>query len=201
MNAACQLLKETNFKSLCFVTTTIFTFYYNSGTPYVTFMSDEDAFQQKDFLISTHKQISYDDCEGKVSFTFEHACAAVQFQIAQTQTIADQGHSITVNSVVLKNVCKRGDYYYDSGWTLGTNADDYTYYTLTNTSIDLSTTYTLLPCQWLFLIPQSQSTIQVEIKYTVDGGAEQSKLIDLGTDSWTAVNSYTINIRVGTSFL
>lgn len=92
-------------------------------------------------------------------------------------------------------------FYYDSGWTLDTNADDYTYYTLTNTSIDLSTTYTLLPCQWLFLIPQSQSTIHVEIKYTVDGGAEQSKLIDLGTDSWTAGNSYTINIRVGTSFL
>lgn len=173
-------------------------FQWNSGTPYVSFMMDEDAFSQKDLLVATHKQISYNDAKGKVSLTFDHACAAVQFQICQTKTVTDEEHKFTVNSVVLKNVRKTGDYYYDSGWTWGS---DYTDYTLTNTSITLTTDYQLLPCYWLFLIPQSQDGIQLEIKYTVDEGAEKTKILNVGTDSWEQGKQYTVNIRVGSSFL
>ena len=156
-------------------------FQWNSGTPYVSFMMDEDAFSQKDLLVATHKQISYNDAKGKVSLTFDHACAAVQFQICQTKTVTEQKHSFTINSVVLKNVHKDGDYNYDSGWTLGSNLTDLT---LTNSTITLTTAYQLLPCQWLFLIPQSQDGIQLEIKYTVDQGAEKTKILNVGTDSW-----------------
>lgn len=173
-------------------------FQWNSGTPYVSFMMDEDAFSQKDLLVATHKQISYNDAKGKVSLTFDHACAAVQFQICQTKTVTEQKHSFTINSVVLKNVCKNGDYYYDSGWTLGSNLTDLT---LTNSTITLTTAYQLLPCQWLFLIPQSQDGIQLEIKYTVDEGAEKTKILNVGTDSWEQGKQYTVNIRVGSSFL
>ena len=173
-------------------------FQWNSGTPYVSFTMDEDAFSQKDLLVATHKQISYNDAKGKVSLTFDHACAAVQFQICQTKTVTDEEHKFTVNSVVLKNVRKTGDYYYDSGWTWGS---DYTDYTLTNTSITLTTDYQLLPCYWLFLIPQSQDGIQLEIKYTVDEGAEKTKILNVGTDSWEQGKQYTVNIRVGSSFL
>ena len=173
-------------------------FQWNSGTPYVSFMMDEDAFSQKDLLVATHKQISYNDAKGKVSLTFDHACAAVQFQICQTKTVTEQKHSFTINSVVLKNVCKNGDYYYDSGWTLGSNLTDLT---LTNSTITLTTAYQLLPCQWLFLIPQSQDGIQLEIKYTVDEGAEKTKILKVGTDSWEQGKQYTVNIRVGSSFL
>lgn len=173
-------------------------FQWNSGTPYVSFMMDEDAFSQKDLLVATHKQISYNDAKGKVSLTFDHACAAVQFQICQTKTVTEQKHSFTINSVVLKNVHKNGDYYYDSGWTLGSNLTDLT---LTNSTITLTTAYQLLPCQWLFLIPQSQDGIQLEIKYTVDEGAEKTKILNVGTDSWEQGKQYTVNIRVGSSFL
>lgn len=173
-------------------------FQWNSGTPYVSFTMDEDAFSQKDLLVATHKQISYNDAKGKVSLTFDHACAAVQFQICQTKTVTEQKHSFTINSVVLKNVCKNGDYYYDSGWTLGSNLTDLT---LTNSTITLTTAYQLLPCQWLFLIPQSQDGIQLEIKYTVDEGAEKTKILNVGTDSWEQGKQYTVNIRVGSSFL
>ena len=173
-------------------------FQWNSGTPYVSFMMDEDAFSQKDLLVATHKQISYNDAKGKVSLTFDHACAAVQFQICQTKTVTNQGHSFTINSVVLKNVHKDGDYNYDSGWTLGSNLTDLT---LTNSTITLTTAYQLLPCQWLFLIPQSQDGIQLEIKYTVDEGAEKTKILNVGTDSWEQGKQYTVNIRVGSSFL
>lgn len=173
-------------------------FQWNSGTPYVSFTMDEDAFSQKDLLVATHKQISYNDTKGVVSLTFDHACAAVQFQICQTKTVTEQKHSFTINSVVLKNVCKNGDYYYDSGWTLGSNLTDLT---LTNSTITLTTAYQLLPCQWLFLIPQSQDGIQLEIKYTVDEGAEKTKILNVGTDSWEQGKQYTVNIRVGSSFL
>ena len=173
-------------------------FQWNSGTPYVSFMMDEDAFSQKDLLVATHKQISYNDAKGKVSLTFDHACAAVQFQICQTKTVTEQKHSFTINSVVLKNVHKDGDYNYDSGWTLGSNLTDLT---LTNSTITLTTAYQLLPCQWLFLIPQSQGGIQLEIKYTVDEGAEKTKILNVGTDSWEQGKQYTVNIRVGSSFL
>lgn len=173
-------------------------FQWNSGTPYVSFMMDEDAFSQKDLLVATHKQISYNDAKGKVSLTFDHACAAVQFQICQTKTVTEQKHSFTINSVVLKNVHKDGDYNYDSGWTLGSNLTDLT---LTNSTITLTTAYQLLPCQWLFLIPQSQDGIQLEIKYTVDEGAEKTKILNVGTDSWEQGKQYTVNFRVGSSFL
>ncbi len=173
-------------------------FQWNSGSPYVSFMMYEDAFSQKDLLVATHKQISYNDTKGVVSLTFDHACAAVQFQICQTKTVTEQKHSFTINSVVLKNVCKNGDYYYDSGWTLGSNLTDLT---LTNSTITLTTAYQLLPCQWLFLIPQSQDGIQLEIKYTVDEGAEKTKILNVGTDSWEQGKQYTVNIRVGSSFL
>ena len=174
-------------------------FQWNSGTPYVSFMMDEDAFSQKDLLVATHKQISYNDAKGKVSLTFDHACAAVQFQICQTKTVTEQKHSFTINSVVLKNVHKDGDYNYDSGWTLGSNLTDLT---LTNSTITLTTAYQLLPCQWLFLIPQSQDGIQLEIKYTIDGGAEEkTKVLNVGTGNWEQGKQYTVNIRVGSSFL
>lgn len=173
-------------------------FQWNSGTPYVSFMMDEDAFSQKDLLVATHKQISYNDTKGVVSLTFDHACAAVQFQICQTKKVTDEGKNFIINSVVLKNVCKNGDYYYDSGWTLGSNLTDLT---LTNSTITLTTAYQLLPCQWLFLIPQSQDGIQLEIKYTVDEGAEKTKILNVGTDSWEQGKQYTVIIRVGSSFL
>ena len=173
-------------------------FQWNSGTPYVSFTMDEDAFSQKDLLVATHKQISYNDAKGKVSLTFDHACAAVQFQICQTKKVTDEGKNFIINSIVLKNVRKNGDYYYDSGWTLGSNLTDLT---LTNSTITLTTAYQLLPCQWLFLIPQSQDGIQLEIKYTVDEGAEKTKILNVGTDSWEQGKQYTVNIRVGSSFL
>ncbi len=172
---------------------------YNNVAPYVAFTMDEDAFHQKDFLVATHKAIAYSDDNGKVSLTFDHACAAVQFQICKTQAVNEK--TIAVTSVKLKNVCKRGYYYFDSGWALGNMDDDRTDYTLTNTSIDLTTDYQLLPCQWLFIIPQLRSDVNVEIKYTIDHGAEQTKVISAGTGSWVMGSQYTVNIRVGSSFI
>ena len=172
------------------------TYIYNSGNPYVSFTALEDAFNTKDFLVAEHKNIAYSDEGGKVSLSFRHACAAVQFQIWKTQTQAS--HNFVVTSAKLLNVDKHGDYYYTDGWK---NVDTPTDYTLNNSSITLTTDYQLLPCQWLFVVPQSKSGITLELKYTVDGGEEKTKNIPLGTDSWAAGYRYTVNIKVGTSFL
>lgn len=173
-------------------------FQWNDGNPYLNFTMEKEASGQKDLLVATHKQISYNDTKGVVSLTFDHACAAVQFQICQTKKVTDEGKNFIINSIVLKNVRKNGDYYYDSGWTLGSNLTDLT---LTNSTITLTTDYQPLPCKWLFLIPQSQDGIQLEIKYTVDEGAEKTKILNVGTDSWEQGKQYTVNIRVGSSFL
>ena len=174
------------------------TFNYNNGTPYVAFETEGSAFSQKDYLVATHKNISYNDKQGVVSLSFDHACAAVEFNICQTQKISS--HTIVVKSVVLKNVKKKGDYYYESGWSLG---GETTNYTLIDGDITLETnpTYKRLPCKWLFLIPQSKDGIKLDITYTVDSGSEKHKEIPIGSDSWAAGYYYTINIKVGTSFL
>lgn len=173
------------------------TFNYNNGTPYVAFETEGSAFSQKDYLVATHKNISYNDKQGVVSLSFDHACAAVEFNICQTQKISS--HTIVVKSVVLKNVKKKGDYYYESGWSLG---EETTNYTLIDGDITLekNSTYKRLPCKWLFLIPQPKSDIKLDISYTIDGTAD-SREISIGTDSWEAGNQYTINIKVGSSFL
>lgn len=182
------------------------TFHYNNGAPYVSFTMDTDAFQQKDFLVATHPKISYSYGQGTVPLTFEHVCAAVQFQICQTKKVTEKGNSFTINSIVLKNVCKTGYYHYSGEWGLGStenspNGSDYTDLTLDNGDINLTTDYQLLPCEWLFLIPQPQSGIQLEIKYTVNGGEEKTKLLNIGFESWEKGIQYTFSIRVGSSFL
>ena len=173
------------------------TFNYNNGTPYVAFETEGSAFSQKDYLVATHKNISYNDKQGVVSLSFDHACAAVEFNICQTQKISS--HTIVVKSVVLKNVKKKGDYSYEYGWSLG---GETTNYTLIDGDITLETnpTYKRLPCKWLFLIPQPKSDIKLDISYTIDGTADFRE-ISIGTDSWEAGNQYTINIKVGSSFL
>lgn len=77
-------------------------------------------------------------------------------------------------------------------------------YTLTNADINLTTDYQKLPCNWLFLIPQTQSGLSLEVKYTVDKSADvKTKVINLDDQkgTWTSGYEYTINIRVGTSFV
>lgn len=174
------------------------TFYYNDGNTYVNFTVDENVAAQKDLLVATHKQIAFSDTDGKVSLTFDHACAAVQFYIAKTTAVADK--SITVTSIVLQNVKNQGDYYYntDTHWANLTSANSY--YTLTNGDIPLTTSYQQLPCNYLYMIPQAKSGMTLEISYAIDGVAK-TKTLSLGTDEWQAGTEYRINIKVGTSFI
>ena len=190
----------SNDQKIDFYANTAGMFQYNSGSPYVAFeMNNQNAFNQKDLLVAKHEQIAYSDANGKVSLSFDHACAAVKFLICKTKKV--EANSITVKSVVLRNVKTQGEYHYGSGWKDVKTTTDFT---LTNSNITLSTDYQQLPCGYLFVIPQSKLGMELVLTYTVDG-TQKTKTLTLDGEwdagEWDAGIEYTINIRVGSSFL
>ncbi|MBQ8938237.1 MAG: fimbrillin family protein [Bacteroidaceae bacterium] len=185
------------------------TFLWNSGKPYLSFKMDASAFNQTDLLVATHKAISYNDAGGKVSLDFDHACAAVKFNIYKTAGVGEK--TVTVTSVVLSGVKNQGDYHYndeETKWqSLSVSADSplidgYTpaSYTLTTGAITLTTEKQALPCGYLFLIPQSKEGLKLTVNYTVNSVAAEPKTFSL-TGTWEAGTEYIVNISMGTSII
>ena len=169
------------------------TFNWVSDDPYVSFTMDEDAFNQKDLLVATTETYKSEHA-GQVYLTFDHACAAVQFYVYK-----EESADYVVKSIKLKNVKNTGDYYYsDNSWkSLSGSAE----YTLTNTDITVTTVYQLLPCKWLFVIPQEKSGestgLKLEINYTKNSGDANTKYLVLPSGNWAAGKKYTVNILIG----
>ena len=131
------------------------TFNLNGGTPYINFTVEEAAASQHDLLVATASG-TYSGTGGKLSFTFDHACSALRFYVKKSTNIDDK--TLTVSSIVLKNVIKDGKYYYGTqSWTLGTTSTDYTL--LSSSQTLASDSYVLLngseDDSYLFLIPQT----------------------------------------------
>ena len=193
------------------------TFYPNtspySDKPYVDFTVSEDAFEQNDLLVATNN-LSYSECDGKVPLTFDHACAALAFNVQMTNTLSSNlsGKTLTVSSIVLKNVSKVGYYHFDTNaWSdigainEGVKGGQWTDYTLTNSSMDITTTLKALPCNYLFVIPQSRaangtSGTYLEINYTFEGQTATQATISLDVN-WAKGTQYTINIKLGTTLI
>ena len=173
------------------------TFNWNSGNPYLSFTMDASASSQTDLLVATHKAISFNDAGGKVSLDFDHACAAVKFNIYKTDGVGEK--SVTVTSVVLSGVKNQGDYYYNSEGTKWKSLSGSASYTLTDSDITLTTSKQALPCGYLFLIPQSKEGMTLTVKYTVNGDASEYTFNLSGT--WEAGTEYIVNISMGTSII
>ena len=169
------------------------TFNWVSGDPYVSFTMDEDAFKQKDLLVA-QTTTAYNDHGGQVYLTFDHACAAVQFNVYQEETAT----TYVVKNIKLKNVKNTGDYHYKTkSWNINSGT---TFYTLTDTTsdgMDITLDKQLLPCGWLFVIPQDKSGLTLEVTYTKNGGSETTKNLSLSSGTWQAGKKYTVNIRIG----
>ena len=164
-------------------------FVWNGGDPYVSFVMEEEVDNQKDFLVAkTAEAKSWSETGGKVSLTFDHACAAVQFFVYKEESV-----TYVVKEIKLLNVKKQGNYYFSKSWR---NIDNSTNYTLTRGDITPTSTKELLPKGWLYVIPQSKEGMQLQIKYTKDGGTEKTMPIYL-SGSWEAGNQYTVNIKIG----
>ncbi len=165
-------------------------FDWNGGDPYVSFTMEEEVADQKDFLVAkTAEPKSYSETGGKVSLTFDHACAAVQFYVFK-----EEDATYVVKEIKLLNVKKEGSYSFNSNsWS---DLKTPTNFTLTTVEITPTSTKQLLPKEWLYVIPQSKDGMQLQIKYTKNGGAEKTMLIGL-SDSWAAGYQYTVNIKIG----
>lgn len=171
---------------------------YNGGTlnwssndPYVSFDMGNNAFTQKDLLVAD-TTAAYSDNSGKVSLMFDHACAAVRFNVLKS---VDK--SVIITGVKLADVKSMGEYHYaNSAWE---SLSEPKTYTLTNDNITLTTTKVQLPCGYLFIIPQTKIGLTLKVNYTVDGVAK-SHDFNL-TGEWKAGHSYTININMGNTVI
>lgn len=165
-------------------------FVWNGGNPEVSFTMEEEVDNQKDFLVAkTAEAKSWSETGGKISLTFDHACAAVQFYVYK-----EESASYVVKEIQLLNVYKQGNYSFkDNSWN---SLSELTHFTLTTGEITPTSTKELLPKGWLYVIPQSKDDMKLQITYTKDGVAKTPKLIDL-SGSWAAGNQYTVNIKIG----
>lgn len=166
------------------------TFVYNNGTPYISFTMGNQPANLVDFMVA-NTNTSYNDHSGQVPLAFSHACAAVQFYV-----YCVDGQTYSVKSITLKNVKYQGDYYYNTNsWSLSGGTHDYL---LTESSITPTTDDQRLPRGWMFLIPQSKDDIKIEVRFTKNGGAEQTKTLSLpSSGSWAAGTRYSVRIRIG----
>lgn len=181
----------------------------NSGTPYISFIMDETASAQHDLLVAKNT-VSYNNHQGKVPLTFDHACAALAFNVYITNALKTKlGSTLTVNSIVLHNVSNTGNYYFGSSTWGDVKASDEPktppHYTLTNGDITVDTELQALSSNYLFVIPQTRDAndttgTYLEINYTFSGQKKTSTTIPLAVD-WVAGSKYTINIKLGTTLI
>jgi hypothetical protein len=130
--------------------------------PYINFTVEEAAASQHDLLVATASG-TYSGTGGKLSFTFDHACSALRFYVKKSPNL--DSYTLSVSSIVLKNVKKHGKYYYGtSSWN---NIDTYTNYTLysgsamtlgsdkTKDYVALNGNFGTAGEPYLFIIPQT----------------------------------------------
>jgi hypothetical protein len=180
------------------------TFNANSGTPYISFTMAEDASTQHDLLVAKNT-VFYNNHQGKVPLTFDHACAALAFNVYITNTLKTAlGSTLTVNSIVLRNVSNTGKYYFGETPTWG-DVSGSAYYTLTDGDITVDNTPQALRSNYLFVIPQTRAAndttgTYLEINYTFSGQKKTSATIPLAVN-WAAGSKYTIDIKLGTGLI
>lgn len=130
--------------------------------PYINFTVEEAAANQHDLLVATASG-TYSGTGGKLSFTFDHACSALRFYVKKSTNL--DSYTLSVSSIVLKNVKKHGKYYYGtSSWN---DIDTYTNYTLysgsamtlgsdkTKDYVALNGNFGTAGEPYLFIIPQT----------------------------------------------
>jgi hypothetical protein len=142
------------------------TFHPNSSNPYLSFTVEELASNHHDLLVATTKGTYTSSIgDGKLSFTFDHACSALRFLVKKAKNLDDYTLNITPSSSIsikLFNVVNQGRYYYNNvaptpKWEL---ADSWASYTLSSGTFEnlRSDAYTELAQgdgPYLFMIPQT----------------------------------------------
>ena len=177
-------------------------FQWNNGNPYISFSIDENASTQHDLLVAKNS-VAYSDHDGKVPLTFDHACAALAFNVFMSNTLSTNlaGKTLTVSSIMLRNVSNTGKYYFETAaWD---DVKGTAYYTLANSDMNITTTPQALSSNYLFVIPQSSNGTTdpyLYVTYTFPEQTKTSATIPLSVN-WEAGKQYTINIKLGTGLI
>lgn len=185
------------------------TFNLNGNNPYISFTVDENATLQKDLLVATASG-TWAGTNGNLSFTFDHACAALRFYVKKANALTS---TLDISTVKLCNVYKSGNYYYDGTWTVNTSIDnalsDYTLNTATISNLG-SETYTLLngteTDSYLFLVPQTLTEwdgatgTYVEIDWNYNSGASGTAKVPL-PKTLVKGKKYDIKINMGNTVM
>lgn len=180
--------------------------FVKDATPYISFTMAENASTQHDLLVATNT-VAYNDHQGKVPLTFDHACAALAFNVKITNTLKTDklsNSSLTINSIVLRNVNNTGRYYF-GGTPAWQNVSGSSYYTLNSGNMTVDTDYVPLSSNYLFVIPQKRDAngitgTYLDITYTISGQEAKNTTIPLAV-SWEAGKQYTIDIKLGTTLI
>ena len=175
----------------------------NESSPYVSFTVDENVSAQNDLLVA-HRNVSYNETGGKVWLTFDHACAAVDFQIQITNTLRTKlGGDLKVNSITLQGIANKGEYHYGEGWKSLSVTDSPPKYSLNNSEMDISTTPTAANNGTLFMIPQTLGdNAKLVVNYKKSSNVEaKTAEISLKGRTWEAGKQYIVTIKLGTGLI
>lgn len=165
--------------------------YTSESTNYLSFTVPENARTQTDLLVAKHENISYNDAGGQVSLTFDHACAAVDFELRMSELLSQTHSSLIITDIQLRNVTNNGDYYYTNDeWT---NIRGKGEYTLNNSEMTLTKEPQPLTCGTLFMIPQTLGEDAV-LCFKYDG---KDKTISLKGAEWKKGTRYVMDIVIG----
>ena len=132
-----------------------------NGTNSFSFTVLEDVFNQID-LLAAKTTAAYSAGNEKISLAFDHITTAVTFSIALSKNAAAAAKgTVVLQKAMLYNIPNTASYSFTSdSW--GTPAASKSDYTLTTNAITLSTELKQLPCNYLFLIPQTLSAYNAE---------------------------------------
>ena len=177
---------------------------YNANGRYVTHNVNEDAFNQKDLLVAA-TNANYTASAGVLHLSFKHVCTAVNFYVSMTNTLKGKlgDKTLYVTEVKLTGVKNTG--HYDLATDNWTNVSGNASYTLTTSHVIIGTETEAqeLPCQYLFMIPQTLTDqVKIEFKYKVgENGEERSNSISLKDKLWKDNQKDNIIVKLGTSLI
>ena len=173
-----------------------------SNRPCISFGMDEYSQELNDLLVAQNSD-SWTNCEGNLYLPFDHACAALEFYISKTSSLAD--YTVSVNSVKIHNVPSVGTYCFNSGeWDVCTDSEclkEYTVYAMDNDAITVKKDadgkdLLIGEGNYMFLIPQtltawnkegsplSSSGTYIEIKCKI---SKNEEYIIGGASDWGSV--------------
>ena len=173
------------------------------------FEVEESSTAQSDLLVAK-TQDTYNHKKGYLFFEFEHACAALRFNIKKANNVSTR--TISIKKVTLKNMYNRGSYNLETSSWNTLDDDDKANFTLFE-AVDgksLTNVYRALYAgdltennenAYLFMIPQvTPSDAEIEIELTLDGD-EKTVTIPFSGQTFGKGFKYEVNLNIGKSVL